>query len=54
MAIRTYYWHDSIISKRALALRKFFHAKHAANFFTIGNSGDILGAKILEYIYNKH
>jgi pyruvyltransferase len=52
MAIRTYYWHDSIISKRALALRKFFHAKHAANFFTIGNSGDIVGAKILEYIYN--
>lgn len=52
MTIRTYYWHDSIISKRALALRKLFNAKHAANFFTIGNSGDILGAKILEYIYN--
>ncbi|MES2376907.1 MAG: polysaccharide pyruvyl transferase family protein [Bacteroidota bacterium] len=52
MALRTYYWNDSVISKAPLAVLKLLSSKRAGNRFHTGNSGDIMAEKIIEYIYN--
>jgi pyruvyltransferase len=51
MELRTFFWHDRIIGRRELNLRKLISARNASSFFTKGNAGDIMAENILHFFY---
>jgi pyruvyltransferase len=50
MRIRTYYWHDRVISGPEFLARRLFR-RAAYNHFRVGNAGDILGRELIEKHY---
>ncbi|MCY4046350.1 MAG: polysaccharide pyruvyl transferase family protein [Cellvibrionales bacterium] len=52
MSIRTFYWHDRVISPLHFNIRKFFN-RSPYFFFKIGNSGDIFTQLIIQNHYNQ-
>lgn len=50
MKVRTYYWHDRVISKSKYKLRQLLN-KNVTNYFKIGNAGDIIARDIIRFKY---
>jgi len=50
MKIRTYYWHDRVISDRLFKLKKLMN-KNVNRYFRIGNAGDIFAREIIRFVY---
>lgn len=46
MNIRTFYWHDRVISRYKMGMKKLF-SQNAHNFFRVGNSGDIFNRHLI-------
>ena len=51
LKIRTYFWHDRVISKTEYAIRKFVSPSKANIFFKNGNAGDLITSEILKMEY---
>lgn len=50
MRVRTFFWHDRVISKNQFALKKLFN-KDVNRFLKVGNAGDIFAREIIRYLY---
>ncbi|MFT4873347.1 MAG: pyruvyl transferase [Congregibacter sp.] len=51
MKIRTFYWHDRVVSRFGLKARRAL-GMSAERFFLVGNAGDILADQLLRWQYD--
>jgi pyruvyltransferase len=50
MKVRTYYWHDRVISKSKFRLKELLNI-NTAGYFKVGNAGDVFAGDIIRFQY---